>query len=483
MLTSIGKFSKSFFIKVLVGIIILPFVFWGMGDVFRGGNQNIVLTIDSEKVTTQEFLNYLSRINLSDEDKKNINESNLLERILSDYAGKKIIELELNKMNINLTDKSLKNLITSDKTFFKDGKFSRTEYEKFLLKSSLSAPMFEQNIVEQEKKRQLLDYLSSGVNLPVFLVENEFKKENQVKYIKYIDLDEIYKAIKINQSDVEKIYNENKNIFSEKFKGIKYVELTPISLTGINEEGKKFFNRIDSIENDILDGKNIKNISEENNIELTETKVLNKNKIGENGQEFKDIDRELFNRIFENKINTPEIINLSNKYYLAEISIVKDVVKNIKDSKVQKAIESEIRFSKKLEVNTEIVKKIAEKKFSLSEMENYAKKNELVLMDAKINSLKDNEVFQKGIIKRIFSTENNEINLITDTMLTKNYLIYVEKTDYIKLDKSSDKYKKYEAIAKLNISKDIYQNFDKGINNKYNVELNDRVIDRIKNSL
>ena len=50
MATSIGKLSKSFFIKLLVGIIILPFVFWGMGDVFRGGNQNVIATIDSKKV-------------------------------------------------------------------------------------------------------------------------------------------------------------------------------------------------------------------------------------------------------------------------------------------------------------------------------------------------------------------------------------------------------------------------------------------------
>ena len=48
MLTSIGKYSKSFFVKLLVGIIILPFVFWGMGDVFRGGNQNVIASIDSK---------------------------------------------------------------------------------------------------------------------------------------------------------------------------------------------------------------------------------------------------------------------------------------------------------------------------------------------------------------------------------------------------------------------------------------------------
>ena len=66
MSTSIGKISKSFFFKLLVGIIILPFVFWGMGDVFRGGNQNVIATIDSNKVSTQEFVNYINRLNLNE---------------------------------------------------------------------------------------------------------------------------------------------------------------------------------------------------------------------------------------------------------------------------------------------------------------------------------------------------------------------------------------------------------------------------------
>ena len=55
MIRSIGKISKSFFIKVLVGIIILPFVFWGMGDVFSGGNQNIVAKIDSKKLALRSL--------------------------------------------------------------------------------------------------------------------------------------------------------------------------------------------------------------------------------------------------------------------------------------------------------------------------------------------------------------------------------------------------------------------------------------------
>ncbi len=91
MATSIGKLSKSFFVKLLVGIIILPFVFWGMGDVFRGGNQNVIATIDSKKVSTQEFVNHLRRLNLNEEQIKNLPKTNLMEKILSEYIGPKEI--------------------------------------------------------------------------------------------------------------------------------------------------------------------------------------------------------------------------------------------------------------------------------------------------------------------------------------------------------------------------------------------------------
>ena len=83
MITSIGKFSKSFFIKVLVGIIILPFVFWGMGDVFRGGSQNVIASIDSEKISTQEFVDYIRRLNLNEKQIKDLPKTDLSFPILT----------------------------------------------------------------------------------------------------------------------------------------------------------------------------------------------------------------------------------------------------------------------------------------------------------------------------------------------------------------------------------------------------------------
>ncbi|MDB9761071.1 SurA N-terminal domain-containing protein, partial [Pelagibacteraceae bacterium] len=218
MLSSIKKITTSFLAKVLIGIIILPFLFWGMGDVFSGGNQNIVATVDSVKISAQSFVNYINRLNLTDKQRKSLNKSNLLDQILSDYVGKKIIDLEIEDQGIKLSNKSLKEIITADKTFLSEGKFSRVKYEKFLLESGISASMFEQNISEQEKKRLLLTFLSQGTLLPEMLIKKEFEYENQIKTIQYLKLDKLYENVKIKNEEIKKTYEKNKNAFTQEFK-------------------------------------------------------------------------------------------------------------------------------------------------------------------------------------------------------------------------------------------------------------------------
>ena len=92
--------------------------------------------------------------------------------------------------------------------FFKSGKFSRTEYEKFLIKSGVTAPQFEANIVEQEKRRQFLSSLAGGIVVPEMLIEKEFRKENQTKTINYIDLNKLYSSQKLQKEDFNKFYEE-----------------------------------------------------------------------------------------------------------------------------------------------------------------------------------------------------------------------------------------------------------------------------------
>ena len=484
MPTSIGKYSKSFFIKVLVGIIILPFVFWGMGDIFRGGNQNILVSIDSEKISTQEFTNYLNRLNLTEEQRKNINKTDLLEKIISEYIGKKIIDLEIKDMNIDVSDKALKNIIVNDKTFYKDGKFSRIAYEKFLLESSMTAPAFESAIVEQEKKRRLLSYLSKGTIIRDFLIESEFRKENQIKTIKYIDLNNFYKNRIIKESDAKKLYDDNKKLFVELFKNLNFVELTPESLTGEKEFNENFFTKINKIENELLDGKSTTQIIKENNLKLIKISEINKQKKDANGKKIDLISDLLFEKVFKgNSINSPKLFIIEDKYYIAEIISENKKQISFDDKRVQDAINAQLKIQDKLKNNTKIAKDMAVGEFNLEKIKLFADKNKLTINNLTISNIEDNKIFSKSLIKRIFESNKDETSLLTDSALSKNFIIYTEKTEYKKLERNSKDYKKYKAKAKFEFANNVYATYDRSINGKYKIELNDKVIERIKNSL
>ena len=106
----------------------------------------------------------------------------------------------------------------------------------------------------------------------------------------------------------------------------------------------------------------------------------------------------------------------------------------------------------------------------------------MIVKNYKISSLKQNDIFSEGLIKQIFLTKDDEINLLTNNTLTKSFLISTKKTDFKKLDKNGNEFEQYEAKARLNLINKIYQSYDENANQKYKVEVNQRTIDRVKNS-
>ena len=62
MIGSFRNFAKTKFAGILVFIIIIPFVFWGMGSMFSGGNTNSIAKINNKNISTQEFIDHLNNL-------------------------------------------------------------------------------------------------------------------------------------------------------------------------------------------------------------------------------------------------------------------------------------------------------------------------------------------------------------------------------------------------------------------------------------
>ncbi len=67
-------------------------------------------------------------------------------------------------------------------------------------------------------------------------------------------------------------------------------------------------------------------------------------------------------------------------------------------------------------------------------------------------------------------------------MLKDNFIVYVKETKLPKIKKQNENYDNFKLKAKLRLANDIYNIYDLSLNKKYNVEINNKTLNRIKNS-
>ena len=172
MLEKLRKFSNSILEKIFLFIVAIPFVFWGMGDLFRGGNSKTIVKIGDEKISAKQFIDYINKYS---NPSRKIDDA-YVQQLLSTFIGQKLIEQEIESYSIKLSDKSLAEILKNTEEFKKDNEFSRTLYEKFLIEKGLSTVFFEENISKREQKNQLLNFIGGGIYPSFFCIDNEYNK-------------------------------------------------------------------------------------------------------------------------------------------------------------------------------------------------------------------------------------------------------------------------------------------------------------------
>jgi len=165
---------------LLIIVIIIAFGFGGFGGGFNIGNQNNIAKINNTNISTQDFMDYLNNSGLSQEVIKENVDKNILEELLSSLVSTTLLDLEIQDLNLEISEKTIIERLKKNKNFQdKNGKFQRTRYEKFLLTNNMSAPMYEMKLKNNSLQKQLFTYISGGVKSPKFFVNKYYKKKNR----------------------------------------------------------------------------------------------------------------------------------------------------------------------------------------------------------------------------------------------------------------------------------------------------------------
>ncbi len=468
MLSNLRIFSKSKLAGVLVAIIIVPFVFWGMGSVFQTGNTNNVVKINNETVSTKEFVNHINQSGLSlDYIRQNL-DKNILEEMLSELVSDRLLKMEIEELNVNLSEKNLAKLIKSNKKFNDDDKkFSRLKYEKFLLEQNISAYEFEKRFKNNELKNNLFNYISGGIKSPYFLKNKIFVNETKKLDIDYFNIENSYNIL-ITDAEIIEFINDNEELLKEDFIDFSFTKITPKNLIEIDEFNNDFFKRIDEIENEILNEKSIQEISKKFNLTLEEIKDYKFN-------EESDLFKEIYSKRSESKI---KLIDKEDYYLLYEIFKLNKVLPDKNNIEFVNKVKKNLIVKKKYDFIQKLFEQIKNKELNDSKFVEIAKGKQNI-KNTLIESINDTKYFDIKSLKLLYELSKGSFVLIGDAN-NKIYLAKINNINASKLLENSENSSKYLEKSNLKIVSDLYGSYDLSLNSKYKVKVFQKSIDRVK---
>jgi len=454
---------------LLIFVIIIAFGFGGFGGGFSTGNQNNIAKINSTNISTQDFMNYLDESGLSQQVIKENIDKNIIEELLSTLVSTTLLDLEIEELNLSITEDVLIRKIKNNKNFQdENGLFQRTLYEKFLLTNNSSAPMFEIRLKNNELQKQLFTYISGGTKTPEFLINKFYKENNKKLDIEYIDLNIFYKKNEMfTDNDIKFFVEENAEKLKQDYIDFSYVEISPKKLLGVDEFNQAFFDKIDDIENQIS-----KNIDFEiivKNLDMSPTEVnsyinLDNKKIVEN-------------MIYNSRNDKIEILENDGAYVFYNIDNSISKLPDLENPIFKEQITNLLFQKEKYEFNKNILENINKKTFNQASFDELGKNN---IKEIKLDSIKDTKKFEANSIQILYSLPINSFTLIAN----KENDVFIAKTvqyEENNINKNSANFKKISSEEGAQSKNNILKSYDLFLNSRYQVVVNEKTLERVKN--
>ena len=454
---------------ILIIVIIIAFGFGGFGGGFLSNNQNNLAKINKTNVTKQDLIDFINTSRINQKTIQDNLNNNIIEELLSSLVSTTLLNLEIKDFNISFSKNSLSKKIKMNDNFLDDnGIFQRVKYEKFLLENNISAAQFEKRLKDRELQKKLFDFIGAGTVSPQFLVTKLYKTENTKLDIDFINLEFFYKKNdEINNQDLINFIDKNSDTLKVEYIDFKYSLINPQNLIGINEFNQEFFNKIDEIENHILNGVSFNEIISQFDLK---SKSINNYK-------YSDKSEQISKKIFEARNNKFDIIENEDNFVIYEIKNIQEKKPDLKDSQTKSEILELVIQKNKFDYTRNLLERIKNEEFSEND---FLKLGKDKIQSITLNSIKDNKKFEINSVEILYSLPVSSFTLISDEK-DRIYLAKIKKYNDVKLEKNTDNYKQFISKENTQIRNSILKSYDYFLNDKYNVNINQIAINNIKN--
>ncbi|MCS7150743.1 MAG: SurA N-terminal domain-containing protein [Caldimicrobium sp.] len=184
MFDFLRKGATSIFAKFFLAVIVIVFIFWGIGT-FTTSDSETIAEVNGEKISLrdfQEFYNFKHlqlRQTLGDISEEDLKKMKFKESVLDELIQMKIYHQLSKDLKIKITPEELQFAISQIPFFREGGAFDQRRYHTFLREVGLTSKAFEKLLETDLIKQKIYGLLTAPIIVSKGEVEDFYRFQNQ----------------------------------------------------------------------------------------------------------------------------------------------------------------------------------------------------------------------------------------------------------------------------------------------------------------
>jgi len=235
MLQNIRDRLTGPFVWFIVGIIVIPFAFFGIETFRTGGADPTVVKVGDQKITQSQFragfeqrMQQLQQLMGENFRPEMFDQARFRQTVLDDMVQEALMRQHVRKAGYRASDAALRGTISTIPAFQEDGKFSAEAYRSKLAAQGYTPARFEAQLRDGIVVDQLREGLLDSAFVPQAGAAHAFRVDQQQRWLAYavFEASRYQAQVTVEPAQVEERYEQQKARFqSPERLRVAYIEL------------------------------------------------------------------------------------------------------------------------------------------------------------------------------------------------------------------------------------------------------------------
>jgi peptidyl-prolyl cis-trans isomerase D len=224
----------------VLGLLAVPFLFFGLDSYMRGVPQNAVAVVGDAEISASEFqtsfAQYKSRLRQQLGDRYSETETNqpaVRREHLEGMIDQLLLRQYADGLGLRVSDQAVAQIIRDVPAFQIDGQFNPDVYRQALRGSGETPQSFEQNLREDIQTRLIPQAVQESAVVTETEIDRMIALQRQTRQVSLVQIgaEQFEDQVEVTEADVEAYYQDNIDSFTtEERVRLAYVELQPEAL-------------------------------------------------------------------------------------------------------------------------------------------------------------------------------------------------------------------------------------------------------------